>query len=71
MTQPRQWVTAGRNSLAALAADQHTTPAVILQLTAQHGPFSAEMAVLVNGLCSGTVNPSTPMPRGLTLYLPG
>jgi hypothetical protein len=71
---PRAWVTAGQGSLAQLAHDQKTTPAVILALTAQHSPggvFPAEEAVFVNGLCSGAVSPATPMPRGLTLYLPG
>lgn len=67
---PRKWVTAGQSSLATLAKDQKTTPAAILQLTAQHGPLPAEVAVFVNGVFGGTVNPAKPMPRDLVLYLP-
>jgi hypothetical protein len=70
---PRKWVTAGQSSLAALAEDQKTTPAVILQLTAQHSPspLPVELAAYLNGVFGGTVDPSKPAPRGLTLYLPG
>jgi hypothetical protein len=73
VTQPRQWITAGMSSLATLAGDQKTTAAVILQLTAQHSPspLPAELAVYLNGVFSGTVDPAKPVPRGLTLYLPG
>ncbi len=70
---PRQWVTAGMSSLARLAAEQHTTPAAILQLTALHSPspLPPELAVYLNGVFGGTVDPAKPMPRDLTLYLPG
>lgn len=73
VTQPRKWVTAGQSSLATLARDQKTTPAVILQLTAQHSPspLPAELAAYLNGVFGGTVDAGHPMPRGLTLYLPG
>lgn len=73
VTQPRQWTTAGMSSLAQLAKDQKTTAAVILQLTAQHSPspLPAELAVYLNGVFGGTVDVAKPVPRGLTLYLPG
>ena len=69
---PRKWVTAGMSSLAALAKDQKTTPAVILQLTGQHSPspLPAELAVYLNGVFGGTVDAAKPMPRDLTLWLP-
>jgi hypothetical protein len=73
VTQPRAWITAGMSSLAQLAHDQKTTPAVILQLTALHSPspLPAELAAYLNGVFGGTVDPAKPMPRDLTLYLPG
>ena len=72
--QVRAWTTAGMSSLAQLAKDHRTTPAVILQLTVRNSPggvLGAEEAAFVNGLCSGTVDPAKPAPRGLVLYLPG
>lgn len=69
---PRKWVTAGQSSLATLAKDQKTTPAVILQLTAQRSPapLPVELAAYLNGVFGGTVDVTKPTPRGLTLYLP-
>jgi len=69
----RQWTTAGMSSLSQLAASQKTTPAVILQLTAQHSasPLPAELATYLNGVFGGTADPAKPMPRDLVLYLPG
>jgi hypothetical protein len=64
---PRLWVTAGEFSLQQLASQQGTTPAAILYLTAQHGPFSPEVASLVNGKFAG----SDRMPAGLRLWVPG
>lgn len=69
----RQWVTAGQDSLASLAAAHGTTPATILRLTAEHSPsaeFPANVATLVDGLVTGTVSHSEPMPAGLALFLP-
>jgi hypothetical protein len=73
VAQPRPWITAGQSSLAQLAHDQKTTPAVILQLTALHSPspLPPELAVYLNGVFGGTVDPAKPVPRDLTLYLPG
>ena len=73
VTPPRTWTTAGQSSLAQLASDHKTTPAVILQLTMQHSasPLPAELATYFNGVFAGTVDVSHPVPRGLTLYLPG
>lgn len=69
--QIREWATAGLSSLAQLARDHGTQPATILRLTVQHGgPFTADVAALVNGLCAGTVDPREPMPAGLRLWLP-
>ena len=70
VTQPRKWVTAGMSSLAQLAKDQKTTPAVILQLTAQHGPLPDGVAAYLNAVFGGTADPAKPVPKGLTLYLP-
>lgn len=66
VSQPRKWVTAGQGSLAALAHDQKTTPAAIIQATAQHGPFPADVAAYLNG-----ADLAKTMPKGLELYLPG
>ena len=75
MTPPvvRQWVTAGMSSLSQLAAQEKTTPAVILALTAGHsagGTYPAELASYLGGVFGGTIDPSKPMPRDLVLYLP-
>lgn len=69
-----RWLTAGDDSLAALASAHGTTPATILRLTAEHSPgavFPANVAQLVDGLCTGTVSHAEPMPAGLALFLPG
>ena len=66
----REWVTAGMSSLASLAGQQKTTAAEILQATAAHAPFPADVAAYVNGVFAGTTDPKTPMPKGLALYLP-
>lgn len=68
--QPRPWTTAGMSSLAALAKDHKTTPAAILQATAQHGPLPAAVSGYLDGVFGGTVDPAKPMPKGLALYLP-
>ena len=62
----RSWKTAGISSLVQLAADQGTTPAVIIQLTAGRGPFAADVAAYLDG---GDL--SKVMAAGLVLYLPG
>lgn len=70
--QVREWVTAGQASLAQLARDHATLPSTILRLTVQHGgPFTPDVASLVNGLCTGTADWRKPMPAGLKLWLPG
>lgn len=66
----REWLTAGMSSLASLALQEHLTPAEILQATAAHGPFQAGVAAYVNGVFSGAISPSAPMPKGLALHLP-
>ena len=56
-----------------LAAAHGTTPATILRLTAEHSPSAevpANVATLVDGLVTGTVSHSEPMPAGLALFLP-
>ena len=67
----REWITAGMSSLASLALQEHCTPAEILPLTAAHGPIPADVSAYVNGVFAGTIDPKTPMPKGLALYLPG
>ena len=67
----REWITAGMSSLAALALQEHCTPAEILALTASHGPLPADVATYVNGVFAGTISPAAAMPKGLALYLPG
>jgi hypothetical protein len=69
--QPKQWTTAGMSSLAHLAKAQGVTPAAIIQTTAQHGALAADVASYLNGVFGGTISVSQPMPKGLTLYLPG
>jgi len=69
----RQWVTAGMSSLEQLASQQHTTPAVILALTAAHSPggvYPAGVASYLGGVFGGTISPAKPMPKDLVLYLP-
>lgn len=71
---PRPWVTAGTDSLDALARAHGTTPAAILAATALHSPgqvLPADVARLVDGLFAGAAHPFAPMPGGLRLWLPG
>lgn len=71
---PREWTTAGQGSVAGLASQHRTTPAVILQLTAQHSPggvFDAAAASYLNEVFGGQADPRKPMPGGLRLWLPG
>jgi len=62
------------SSLAQLAHDHGTVPSVILRLTVQRSPgqaLPADVARLVDGLCTGTADWRKPMPAGLRLWLPG
>ena len=63
--------TAGRLSLAALAAQHKTKPMHILHLTCSHfGGFPAEVAAWGNAALSGDVDPVAPMPAGMHLRVP-
>lgn len=67
-----EWVTAGQDSLAQLAAAHHCEVSAILRLTAQRsGLYPPDVASLINGVFGGTTDPRKPMPAGLKLYLPG
>lgn len=71
---PRQWKTAGIDSLAQLAAAQKTEPSTILRLTAEHSAgavFSGDVSTWLNAVFTGTADPRRPVPAGLTLWLPG
>ena len=64
-------VTAGRLSLAALAAQHKTKPMHILHLTCSHfGGFPAEVAAWGNAVLSGDRAPADPMPAGMHLRVP-
>ena len=71
---PRKWVTAGMGSLAQLAGEHGTQPGTILRLTAEHSPgsvFDGAVATWLNDVFAGRVSATAPVPKGLTLYLPG
>lgn len=71
---PRQWTTAGVDSLAQLAGAHGTQPGTILRLTAENSAgsvFSGLVAGWLNDVFAGRVPATAPVPKGLTLYLPG
>ena len=68
-----RWVTAGMDSLSQLARAHGTEASAILRCTAENSAgalFEPDVATYINDVFAGTVNPATPVPRGLTLYLP-
>jgi len=67
----RTHVTAGRLSLAGLAAKFDTKPMRILHLTCDHfGGFPPEVAAWGNAVLSGDVAAEDPMPPGMHLRVP-
>lgn len=73
-TGPREWTTAGMESLAQLAGQQGTEASTVLRMTAEHSPgqiYPANVAAWLNGVFAGTISPAAKMPAGLALYLPG
>ena len=67
-------VTAGQSSLAGLARQHHTVPTVVLRETFAHSPggvLPPGLAGYVNGVLTGHLAPTAPMPAGLPLWLPG
>jgi hypothetical protein len=68
----REWVTAGQSSLSQLATQQRSTPAAVLELTAQHsgGTFPASVAAWLDDVFTGTSDAAHPMPAGLPLWVP-
>lgn len=68
----RSWTSDGSMSLMELAAKHKTEPSAILRMTAIHdGVFAGDVAAYVNGVFKGTIAPTTAMPKGLILQVPG
>lgn len=68
-----KWTTGGIDSLAQLAAQNHTEPSAILRMTAEHSPgglFEPPVAGWLNDVFGGSTDPKRPMPKGLVLYVP-
>jgi N-acetylmuramoyl-L-alanine amidase len=65
----QQVTTEGADSLAVLAASRKSTPAAVLQLTAQHG-YAPATAAWLNDVFAGKTAPANPVPKGVTLWLP-
>lgn len=71
---PRQWVTAGQDSLHDLAQAHGGLPSTVLRLTAEHSPggeFTPEVASWLNDVFAGRADAAKPVPKGLRLFLPG
>ena len=67
----QDYVTTGKLSLAAVAAEQGCEAGRILRLTAvRDGKFAAGLADYVNNVFAGRLPPSSPLPAGLTLRVP-
>ena len=62
--------TAGLGNLAELAAANDTTPAAILQATAEQGAYPADITQWLDSIFSGAASATTPMQEGLKLYIP-
>jgi hypothetical protein len=65
-----EYVTAGQFSLAQLAAKLGVPPAALLRMTAVHyGTFGNDLAGWLNAVHSGTEPASTPLPKGIRLWV--
>lgn len=66
----REWVTAGDDSLAGLAAKLGYGPATLLADTAKHyGWFGDALGNYIKGVFEGTVKPTDPMPKGCRFWV--
>ena len=65
-----QYVTAGQFSLAQLAAKLGTVPSALLRMTAvKFGSLGDALAAYENALHAGTQPASTPLPKGIRLWV--
>ena len=71
---PREWTTAGMDSLHVLAAAHGAEVSTVLRLTAERSPgglFDHATAQWLDDVFSGARAVSAPVPAGLKLWLPG
>lgn len=65
-----EYVTAGQLSLAQLAAKLGVPPSTLLRMTAIHyKSFIGPLAAWLNAVSGGTQPPSTPLPKGIHLWV--
>jgi hypothetical protein len=65
-----EYVTAGQFSLAQLAAKLKVPPSTLLRMTAVHyKSFGDPLAGWLNAVSAGTKPPSTPLPKGVRLWV--
>jgi hypothetical protein len=65
-----EYVTAGQFSLAQLAAKLGVPPSTLLRMTAVHNKtFGDPLAAWLNAVSAGTKPPSTPLPKGIRLWV--
>jgi hypothetical protein len=62
--------TDGRTSLSQIAALHKAAVSTILRLTAEHGKFDPPTAAYIDGVFSGRILASAPVPAGALLWVP-
>jgi hypothetical protein len=67
---PVAWMSMGTQTLAALCAARKTSPAAVLEHTAQTHGFAPPTAEWLDAVLSGTISPAASIPAGVTLLLP-
>ena len=64
------WKADGKLSLAELAGRRAALASTILRVTAGHGPYDAPLAQYIDGVFSGKIAPTAPVPAGSILWVP-
>ena len=67
---PVTWTSTGTQTLAALCASRKTSPAAVLEHTAQDLGFTPPTAEWLDAVLGGTLSPAASIPAGVTLTLP-
>ena len=67
---PVTWTSTGTQTLAELCASRKTSPAAVLEHTAQDRGFTPPTAEWLDAVLGGTLSPAASIPAGVTLVLP-
>ena len=67
---PVTWASTGTQTLAEVCASRKTSPAAVLEHTAQDRGFTPPTAEWLDAVLGGTLSPAASIPAGVTLTLP-